>query len=199
MDQGSHSFCVISDSLPKEHKKVEAYKKDLNFQEIYNLYNSGKIDTVFVRRSDSSEDEVFVLSKANDMMTLMDVISNDGDHLLGWKVKLLNKANEDLAAAMEVEEVKNLKGTYKGSFVDGFTLPESETTAKGTAKIWPHNEVKKESKETANKGQYIVIAVDNNDDDSDTIEIWKPKAMNLKKQVKTVAPKNGLAYCVSYS
>ena len=52
MDQDSHSFCVISDSLPNEPKKVEAYRKDLTFEEIYNLFNSGKIDTVFVRRSD---------------------------------------------------------------------------------------------------------------------------------------------------
>ncbi len=45
---------VVSASTKAKSKEVESYKNDLTFDDLYSQFNSGKINTVFVRFSDSS-------------------------------------------------------------------------------------------------------------------------------------------------
>ncbi len=61
---------VVSATTQAKSKEVESYKNDLTFEDLYRQFNAGKINTVFVCFSDSSEDEVFDLSRGNDLMKL---------------------------------------------------------------------------------------------------------------------------------
>jgi hypothetical protein len=134
---------VVSATTQAKSKEVESYKNDLTFDDIYSQFNAGKINTVFVRFSDSSEDKVFDLTRGNDLMKLR-VLHNKGEHLLGLKTKLLNK---------KIIKDKETIDTSVGSFVDGFTPHGSTVKEKGTPKVRLGDKMNKESEETPKKGE----------------------------------------------
>lgn len=193
------SMSKVSDTVdhsPVVDKKLQAFDKRHNIAELLALGHEGKADVVEVRRKDSDVIQVFEFAKARDMMTLATIIQNDGDHLVGWRAIQTHKANIETAAAMQIEEIEKKEDAMRekaGAFAKGFNPPEEETKSVSST-----NQVDPE-KEKTEKGQYKSIDANNNDDDSGILAVWKPKRDNLKKQVKRVAPKNGVEYLVSYA
>ena len=80
------------------------YSKQLSFNDIVDLVDMGKIDTVYVRRVDSDEDMVFEVTKPSDMEVLDKIMSSDGDHLVGWRVLHNHVEESNFAAALAIQE-----------------------------------------------------------------------------------------------
>ena len=189
-------FGIVSSDKAKK-SDLDGLSKTSSFDDIYKMFMKNKIDTVAVRRVDSNENDIFDLSKASDMMTLATILKNNGDHLVGWKVMMNFKADQDVAAAMHIESVEKEETMKKkrGGLAEGFTLPDDDESQNTK-----HNPVKSEEVEL-NKGEYKQTTKRNDDDvdnDGDILAVWKPKAGSMKKQMKMVNPKNGTEYYVSY-